>query len=66
MCVRVRPNRTVTRLVLRVNREVQHQALTGAGPGPGEGHQHGAGPKGARARLSLGLAGDDDRRRPVP
>lgn len=48
MCAR--PSITVTRLVLRVNREVQHQALAGAGLGPGEGHQHGAGPKGARTR----------------
>lgn len=64
MCAR--PCITVMRLVLRVNREVQHQALAGAGLGPGEGHQHGAGPKGARARLSQGLAGDDDRQRPGP
>lgn len=35
--------------VLRVGREVQHQALAGARLGPGEGHQHGAGPRGARA-----------------
>lgn len=34
VCVRARPRITVTRLVLRVNREVQHQALAGRWPGP--------------------------------